>query len=300
LLTPTIISSFTSAAAIIIAISQLKLILGIEVVRSPQIYVIIQDIIQKLGDTHFQTVVVGFSSIVMLVLLKRFAPKIPRAFVVVGLSVLVVVLGDLGSSGVSLVGQVPQGLPNFTTPWMQWDIVLELLPHALVIALIAFIEAFSVASKVKHEDENIDASRELIALGGANIMSGLFQGYSVTGGLSRTAVNDSAGAKSQVASIITATVVVLTLWLFSNGLTNIPKPVLGAIIMTAVSSLISVQYAKDVFLKQKHEIPVYVSTFLATIFIGVKEGLFLGISVHLLQVYLLKNSNLETKEGKCE
>lgn len=282
LLTPTIISSFTSAAAILIGINQMKLILGVEVVRSPKVYVIVADIFSKLGNTHVSTFAIGLVAIATLVALKRFAPKVPRAFVVVGFGVLTVVLGDLGATGVQLVGEVPEGLPTFQTPWMDWGIVVALIPHALIIALVAFMESYSISSKLKKEHEELQPSSELVALGSANIATGLFQGYSVTGGLSRSAVNDAAGAKSQVSALITGTMVVLTLSFFSGILANIPKAVLGAIIMTAVAGLISVEDAKDVFKQRKSEIPVYLVTFLVTLLVGVKEGLIAGVLVNLV------------------
>jgi len=292
LLTPTIVSSFTSAAAIIIAINQVKLVLGIEVVRSPSIYVIVQDILQKLEQTHVQTLVIGVTTIAILVGLKQFLPKVPRAFVVVSLGMLVVVLGDLGSRGVALVGVVPQGLPTFQLPWMDWSIVYGLAPHALVIGFVAFMESFSVGSKLKKSHEELDASRELIALGSANVATGFFQGYSVAGGLSRSAVNDAAGAKTQVASLITASVVVLTLSLFSDALANIPNAVLGAIILTAVSGLISIQDVKDIVTSRKQEIPVYALTFFITLLVGVKEGLLIGVALNWLLTKLRTNDDI--------
>lgn len=282
LLTPTIISAFTSAAALIIGINQLKLILGIDLVKSSKVYVIVGDVFAKIGTTHLKTLILGVVAIGLLLALKKFAPKVPRAFVVVGLGVMAVLLGDLGAEGVKLVGAVPQGLPAFSTPWMDWSIVAELVPHAFIIALVAFMEAISISTKLKKENEELDPSRELVALGTANLSSGLFQGYSVTGGLSRSAVNDAAGAKSQVAALITGIMVVLTLSFFSGVLANIPKAVLGAIIMTAVFGLISIKDAKAVFTTHKQDLPVYALTFLVTLFVGIKEGLIAGVLVNWL------------------
>lgn len=276
LFTPTIISAFTSAAALIIGINQLKLILGIELERSSQVFVILRDLMGKINTIHLPTLTIGLFAIVSLIAMKKYAPKLPRAFIVVLVGALAVVLGGMGEQGVKLVGGVPNGLPSLQTPWMNWGIVQDLIPHALVIALVAFMESISISTKLKRAEDNLDPSRELVALGTANLASGLFQGYSVTGGLSRSAVNDSAGAKSQVSALITGVIVVLVLSFFTGALVNIPKAVLGAIIMTAVFGLMSIQDAKDVFTKQKHQIPVYVVTFLVTLLVGIKEGLLIG------------------------
>jgi SulP family sulfate permease len=282
LLTPTIISAFTSAAAMIIAINQLKLILGVDLQRSSNVYVVLVDLIHKLDQVHGLTMMIGLMTMVILGLLKRYMPKIPRAFFVVVLAIMTVLIGGLGAKGVQLVGNIPSGLPKFTPPWMSRTIVLELIPHAIVIALIAFMEAFSINSKLQQDAHELDPSRELVALGGANIAAGLFQGYSVTGGFSRSAVNADAGAKSQLASIVTALMVILTLMFFYNILGNIPKAALGAIILTAVIGLISLQDAKEVMFSRRSEIPVYLTTLILTLFVGIKEGLIIGIIVNLM------------------
>ena len=282
LLTPTIISAFTSAAATIIAINQLKLILGVDLLKSSNVYLVLGDLIRKLDQIHGLTMMVGMITIVILGLLKQYAPKIPRAFLVVIVSIGMVLMADLGTKGVQLVGDIPSGLPRFTPPWMSRDIVLELVPHAIVIALIAFMEAFSINSKLQQDEYELEPSRELIALGGANIAAGLFQGYSVTGGFSRSAVNSDAGAKSQLASIVTGLMVILTLVFFYTFLVNIPKAVLGAIILTAVIGLISIQDAKQVMCNQRSELPIYLTTLILTLFVGIKEGLIFGVLVNVL------------------
>ena len=282
LLTPTIISAFTSAAATIIAINQLKLILGVDLLKSSNVYVVLVDLIHKLEQIHGWTMVVGMMTIVILGLLKQYAPKIPRAFLVVVVSIGMVLIADLGTKGVQLVGDIPAGLPRFTPPWMDRAIVFELVPHAIVIALIAFMEAFSINSKLQEDEYELEPSRELIALGGANIAAGLFPGYSVTGGFSRSAVNSDAGAKSQLASIVTGTMVILTLVFFYTFLVNIPKAVLGSIILTAVIGLISIRDAKQVMFHQRSEIPIYLTTLILTLFVGIKEGLVIGVLVNLL------------------
>ena len=283
LLTPTIITAFTSAAAIIIGINQLKLLLGVNIIKSSNVYLVLMDVLQKLSHIHIPTLILGTVAMTALISLKVFVPKIPRAFVAVILGIAVVILFDLGASGVQLVGDIPAGLPSISTPWLEWNVVIELLPHAVVIAIDAFMEAFSINTTLQKDPSELEPSRELIALGGANIASGLFQGYSVTGGFSRSAVNSEAGAKTQVASLITGVMVLLTLGLFYNVLADIPKAVLGAIILTAVVGLINIQFAKDVFLRQRVEIPVYVATLLPTLFIGIKEGLIAGIIVNWIR-----------------
>ena len=299
--TPTIISAFTSAAALIIGINQLKLILGVELERTSRVFVILNDLISQVNAIHYPTFTIGLFAIVILVLMKKHTPNWPRAFIVVVMGALIVVVGNMSDAGVQLVGEVPEGLPGFQTPWMSWSIIQDLFPHALVIALVAFMESISISTKLKREGDVLEPSRELVALGTANMASGLFQGYSVAGGLSRSAVNDAAGARSQVSALITGMLIVLFLSFFTGALVNIPKAILGAIIMTAVFGLISVQDVKDVFSKRKRDIPVYVLTFLVTLLVGIKEGLLIGALVHwLLQKLRPERSDVATVNTKVK
>lgn len=282
LLTHTIISAFTSAAALIIAINQLKLILGVELIKTPQVVEILWDAIQKLPQTHMITFGIGMGSIVLLKLLKQYYPKLPGAFIAVVVTSLLVFGFHLDAQGVKVVGTVPAGLPSFQFPTIQgnasmMDVALSLAPHALVIAMVAFMEAISVSTKLQAKEEELNPSAEFVALGLANMATGLFKGYSVTGGLSRSAVNKSAGAQSKMSGVITGIVVVITLSFFSSLLYTIPKAVLGGIIMSAVVGLISIADVRNIFTKNKREIPVYVLTFMVTLFIGIQQGLIVGV-----------------------
>jgi SulP family sulfate permease len=279
-----VISGFTSAAAIIIAMSQLKHLLGVELTRSNQIHLLVVDIVDKIGSIHLLTMFTGFSGILIIILLKRYLPKVPAALVVVTLGILVVALFNFEEAGLKIAGEIPKGLPVFSVPVMDSSVFSELMPIALTLALIAFMEAVSIskAMEQKHKDQKTDANQELIALGAANIVGSFFQSYPTTGGFSRTAVNDEAGAKTGIAALISAGVVALTLLFLTPLFYNLPKALLASIIIVAVLRLIDFSYPIRLFRNRKEEFFLLIFTFTVTLIVGIKEGILWGVVLSLL------------------
>ncbi|MGB5315484.1 MAG: sulfate permease [Robiginitalea sp.] len=279
-----VISGFTSAAAIIIGLSQLKHLLGTDIEGSSQIHILLSNAFKTLGDTNLFTLGLGIAAIVVIRILKSFNRKFPGALVAVVLGVLAVYFLGLSSLGVRIVGEVPDGLPVLTIP--EWDAtrISELFPIALTLALIAFMEAISVAKAVeeKRGENHVKANQELVALGASNIIGSLFQSYPTTGGFSRTAVNDQAGANTGLASLISSAVVGLTLLFLTPAFYYLPNAVLAAIIMVAVFGLIDLKYPATLWKNRKDEFVLLVFTFLLTLGLGIKEGILLGVLASLL------------------
>ena len=202
-LSHSVLVGFTAAAAIIIGFSQAKHLLGISVERKDQFYETVLEVIDNLRNTNGATVVLGGVALGSLFALKRWTPRVPAALVVVVGSILAVEAFDLQSRGVKVVGDIPDSLPAFGLPAFDGTMVGNLLGTAVVITLVGFMESIAVAKVYarRHRYE-VDPNSELVGLGAANVVSGLFGGYPVTGGFSRTAVNDTAGARTPFASII--------------------------------------------------------------------------------------------------
>ena len=188
------------------------------------------------------------------------------------------------SLGVNIVKEVPEGLPTFILPKASLSQVYALFPLALTLALIAFMEAISVAKAIEEKEKtnHLNPNQELIALGSANIIGGLFQAYPSTGGFSRTAVNHDAGAKTGVAALFSAAIVGLTLLFFTSFFYHLPTAVLGAIILVAVGKLIDLSYPKKLWKNNRSEFYILLFTFFITLFVGIKEGILLGVFAALL------------------
>lgn len=279
-----VISGFTSAAAIIIGLSQLKHLLGVPLAQSNKLHIFIRSILESETVVHLPTLLIGVASIILITTIKRLNSKIPSALIVVIIGILWVYFGQQDKAGVAVVGNIPSGMPSFILPDLDWETVQTLLPIALTIALVAYMEAISVAKAVeeKHKNYEVNPNQELIALGASNIIGSLFQSYPTTGGFSRTAVNDQAGAKTGVAALTSALVVAVILTFFTHWFYFLPKAVLGAIIIVAVVNLLDFNYAARLYKSRKDEFLVLLLTFLLTLFVGITQGILFGILFSLL------------------
>ncbi len=275
-----VVSGFTSAAALIIGLNQLKHLLGIELVRSTNVFVIVADALFRLGEASLLTFVLGASSVVVLVFLKRWMPRVPRALVVVaGTTLAVWGLGSVAGD-VATVGHVPAGLPAPSLPSLRVDLWGSLFGAAFAIALVGFMESISVSKALAaRAGDKIDASQELVALGAANLGGAFFGAYPVTGGFSRTAVNAQAGARTHVAGLVTALVVLVALSFLTPLFYYLPKSALAAVIMTAVFGLIDLKAPRRLWRVHKADLGVLVVTFAATLTLGIQEGILAGVAV---------------------
>ncbi len=278
-----VISGFTSAAALIIALSQLKHLMGVDIQRNNKIHGLVFDAFQHLKDINLITLAIGIISILILVFFKQFSKKIPAALVVVVLGIVIVKFFNLDQIGVKIVGDIPSGLPDFIVPSFEKQTLINLFPIALTLSFIGFLEAISVAKAVelKHNDYKVIPNQELIALGMGNIVGSFFQTYPATGGFSRTAVNNQAGAKTPMASIISGTVVGLTLLFFTPLFYYLPEAVLAAIIVVAVFGLLDFTVPKQLLKYSKRELLILNITLLITATVGIKEGIFIGVILSL-------------------
>ena len=278
-----VISGFTSGAAIIIGLSQMKHLIGVPIPQSNKLHVVIKAFFEAESTIHYPTLVIGVISILILMLIRKYNEKVPASLIVVILSISWIYFTGQIEKGVAVVGLIPEGLPSLKIPSLNWEIIQTLTPTALTLALVAYMEAISVAKAIeeKNKDHEINPNQELIALGASNIVGSFFQSYPTTGGFSRTAVNDQAGAKTGVSALVTAALIALVLSFFTHWFYYLPKAVLSAIIMVAVFKLIDYKFALRLYKTKREEFVVLILTFLLTLFIGITEGILLGIAISL-------------------
>ena len=277
-----VISGFTSAAAIIIGLSQLKHLLGVNLPRSPHFHELMASTVAQISETHLITLAIGAASVVALIALKKWNRRFPGALVVVVVATLVTWALGLNDKGVRIVGDVPSGLPSPSIPSLSVSDVLDLLPMALTLALVAFMESISVAKAFarRHRYE-VDANQELVALGVANLVSFLFGAYPVAGGFGRSAIKNQAGAKTSLSDVITAVVIALSLLLFTRLFYFLPITALAAIVITAVFGLVDVKELVHLYKVKRTDAALLVLTFLVTLFVGIEEGIGAGVVASL-------------------
>ncbi|MBL9107245.1 MAG: sulfate permease [Myxococcales bacterium] len=285
-----VLSGFTSAAAVIIAASQLGALLGVRLSASTGIHTVLAELWAARADIHPPTVLVGLIAVALLALLGRFRGK---ALAVVALAIAASWALDLAGRGVAVLGDIPPGLPSPAVPWLSGPTLLALAPAALTIALLSFMEAISSGLAVAAPDERPDADREFVALGLSNLATGLLRGYPIAGGLSRTAVNAQAGARTGLAGVLTAALVAVALLVLTPLLRGLPKAALAAIIVVAVAGLVDLELPRTLRRLRPRELWTLAATFAATLTLGITTGLGLGVLLSLA-LFVLRTTRPHT------
>ena len=250
-----------------------------------------QELGRHLHEFHPLTAGMGLCSIFLLLLLQRFFPRLPAPLFIVAAATLLTALLGLDNVGVSTVGDLPHGLPPMSIPQWSPDMVVALLPAAATIAVVGYLESFAVADLIAVKEKyRINPNRELAGLGLSNLAAALFSGYPVTGGFSRTAVNHRAGARSGLASLVTALLILVILLWFTSLFHYLPKAALAAIVIVAVAGLLEVEEARMLFRIKRSDGLTFLLTFLVTLALGVEVGIATGVVFSLL-VFIWRSSH---------
>ena len=293
-----VISGFISASGILITIGQLKHILGVRADGESALE-LLGELARNLTQTNLPTLAIGVASLVFLQLARtrlngwlralgltaKVAGTLTKTGPVVALllAALAVWLLDLTSAGVRVVGQVPQGLPAFSLPPLDLALAVELMPAAILISLIGFVESVSVAQTLAAKRrQRIEPNQELVGLGSANLAAALSSGLPVTGGFSRSVVNFEAGAQTPMAGALTAVGIAVTVLFFTPLFHNLPHAVLAATIIVAVLTLVDLGALRRTWRYSRQDAVAMTATILGVLLIGVEAGIILGVGLSLL------------------
>ena len=302
-----VLVGFTAAAAIIIGFSQLKHVLGFSVPRTEHFYEQVVYTFSHLSEINLVTLFIGLSSIAILLFHKYQAARLFKRWglpdklvgpltksapliIVVGFTLLVQWFNLDQTAGVKIVGEVPGGLPPLTVPAFDFNLWALLLPTALTISFVGYMESVSVAkSLASKRRQKIDADQELIALGASNVSASFTGGYPVTGGFSRSVVNYGAGANTGLASIVTGGLMLVAVLFLTPLFYYLPNAVLGAIILVAVINLIDVKAFRHIWHYSGGDSAALIITFFAVLIVGIERGILIGAGIALL-VFIWRTS----------
>ena len=275
---------FIEGLVCVTIIGQLPHLLGISD-TSGNFFAKLRSVLQHLSDISLAPMLTGLLSLIAIQLLRHLAPRIPAALVVVvAATVLVSLLGG-EAAGISVVGNLPSGLPHLILPNVDRAVLLELVPGALAIVLVGYAEALGGAKAAALQGGgNIDPNQELIAHGPANILSGLFGGFLVVGSLSKTSVAMSAGARTQLANLVAALFYFLTLVFLTPLFRGMPHPALAAIVVAAMLHLSKPGYLRDLFVRSRWEFGLAAIVFAGELTLGVLHGIALGVVLSLMML----------------
>ena len=293
-----VISGFITGSAVLIAVGQLKYILGVKVSASTVLETL-AGLVKALPQTQPVTLAIGVSSLLFLLLARRYLAQfltrlgVPAkaADLVAKLAPMVAVIASTAvvamfklneTAGVSVVGNIPQGLPQLSLSLPGMSTLGQLWLPALLITLIGFVESVSVAQSLAlKRQQRIQPNRELLGLGAANVASALSGGYPVTGGFARSVVNFAAGAHTPLAGVISAGLMALVIAALTGLFYYLPHAVLAATIIVAVTSLIDLKTLKEAWRYDRADALSLLATAVGVVALGVEVGILMGVALSL-------------------
>lgn len=276
----TVLVGFKAGAAITIGLTQLPKLFGVSS-GGDGFFGRLAALLGQLPDTNLVVLVFGIVAIFLLVAGDKLLPGKPVAIIIVAVSVIVITITPLGAMGFSTVGVIPSGLPEFRIPDLNSEHIMEdllnILPLAFACFLLAYIESVSAAKTLAQKNGyEIDPGQELLALGVANLATSLGQGYPVSGGLSQSAVNEKAGAKTPVSLVIASITIGICLLFLTGLLKNLPTVILAAIVLVAIKGLVDIREIRRMYKVNRFDFVIAMTALIAVIVFGILKGVLIA------------------------
>ncbi|MCC7561961.1 MAG: SulP family inorganic anion transporter [Methanobrevibacter arboriphilus] len=280
-----VLTGFSAGAAIYIMATQLSKLLGIDGATGG-FFNRMAFIGTHLYEINIITLVIGIVSIIYLLLSERYLSKLPNALIIVTIPILLFSFINLSWLGVSLVGNIPAGLPMFEIPKIP-NIDLGLIVYlAGFCFILSYVEGMGTTKilGLKRGDDSIDSNKELLALGLSNISSSIAQGFPVGGSFSRSAINEESGSQSPFSSLISAIIVIMVILFFTEFFSNLPETILAAIIIVAVTKIFNLKELKRYYIISKKEFIYAIVTAGGVLFLGILQGVVVGVVISVLGI----------------
>ena len=279
-----VITGFTSAVALIIGINQFRNLLGVDFVQSDQIHELLEDIWMKFSFYNLPTTIIGMIAVAIIFVFRKIDKRIPSALIVVVLGIVIMRFFGKNLTDVSIVKNIPSGLPSFGIPTIELEQIRELFPIALTLVMVGYLETISIgkSQETKQDVYKVRPNQELIALGLSNIFGSFFKAYPTASSFSRSAINQESGAKTGMAAFISVVMVIITLLFFTPLFYYLPKAILAAIIIVAVFALVNIKEAAFLWRANNLDFWLLISTFIATLFFGIEYGITVGVGLSLI------------------
>jgi len=280
----TVLTGFKAGAALTIGLSQLPKLFGVSAGGHTFIERA-KELCWQLPDTSLVVLVFGVCALIILIAGEKFLPGKPVAIFVVVISILLITFTALGTFGFKTVGLVPGGLPEFYFPTFRLSDLENDATLAFACFLLAYIESVSAAKTLaKETGDEIDVRQELLALGAANLATSMGHGYPVSGGLSQSAVNSKAGAKTPMSLVIASFVIAICLLFFTGLLKNLPTVVLAAVVIVAIKGLVKIDEFKRMWRVNKTDFLIAMCAFTSVLLFGILHGVVIGAVVSLILI----------------
>ena len=279
-----VISGFTSAVALTIGINQFRNLFGVDFIQSDQIQYVLEDIWFTITDFNSHTTIIGLISVTVIIILRKINKKIPNALIVVVAGILTIRYFGNDFVDVAIVKDIPSGLPSFSFPELDISQMKELLPIALTLVMVGYLETISIGKSLeaKQDEYKIRPNQELMALGLSNMIGSWFKAYPSTSSFSRSAINQESGATTGMASLVSVFMVLITLLFLTPLFYHLPKTVLAAIIIVAVFGLVNIKEAIFLWKANNLDFWLLIATFFSTLLFGIEYGIMIGVGLSLI------------------
>ena len=279
-----VISGFTSAVALTIGINQFRNLFGVDFIQSDQIQYVLEDIWFTITDFNYHTTIIGLISVTVIIILRKINKKIPNALIVVVAGILTIRYFGNDFVDVAIVKDIPSGLPSFSFPELDISQMKELLPIALTLVMVGYLETISIGKSLeaKQDEYKIRPNQELMALGLSNMIGSWFKAYPSTSSFSRSAINQESGATTGMASLVSVFMVLITLLFLTPLFYHLPKTVLAAIIIVAVFGLVNIKEAIFLWKANNLDFWLLIATFFSTLLFGIEYGIMIGVGLSLI------------------
>lgn len=284
LLSRPVLVGYLNGASLILLSTQLGKLFGIKT-QGEEFFPLLLSLIQQLPSTHAPTLALGLILLALLVLLKYKTPQVPGALACSAVALLATLALDLGRYGVELVGAVPAGLPRFEMPLILWSDIQVLAPAAVAIAFLAFSDGILLAQAFAEKNGyEVNPNQELAALGSANILAALWQGFPVSASQSRTSVVDAAGGRTQVAQLLAAAGLLFFLLFLTSLIAWLPRVALGVILIVTAVGMLEIASLRSLYKVDRNEFGIAMAVTLAILIAGVITGILAGLLMSLIAV----------------
>lgn len=286
----TVVVGFTAGAAILIATSQMKNVLGISVQRGESFIHTWMNLWDGIGSFNIYVFAVAITTLVLAIGIKRIKPRFPNLLLALIVGGVLSYLIDGAANGVSVVGEIPAQLPPFSSPTFSFAAIKMLAPEAFAVALLGLIEAVSISRSIAAKShQRIDSNQEFVGQGLSNIVGSFFSSYAGSGSFTRSGVNYASGAKTPISAIFAAVILMVVVLLVAPLTAYLPLAAMGGVILVVALNLIDIKQIKHVLVSSKSESTILLTTFFSTLFLDLEFAIYLGVLVSLV-IFLARTS----------
>ncbi len=286
----TVVVGFTAGAAILIATSQIKNVLGIHIPRGESFINTWVDVWKGLADTNFYILLVASATLATAILIKKFYPSFPHLLFALITGGAIAFSLDGQNYGITFVGEIPAHLPPISTPDFSFATIKQLAPEAFAVALLGLIEAVSISRSIAIKShQRINSNQEFIGQGLSNIVGSFFSSYAGSGSFTRSGINYASGAKTPLSGIFAALILMLIVVLIAPYSRFIPVAAMAGVILLVAYGLIDQGQIKHVLESSKSETAILLTTFFATLFLELEFAIYLGVLLSLV-IFLARTS----------